>query len=393
MRVRRCAAIAVAVSLTLASPWFVAADVAQGAQVKPKPGQAPSPPQRKTPAAKVAEPFKDAASLAARRQSAEQRRLFQRSEPLAFTLAADFKAISRDRNIVKPFPATITVSGDDGAPIKMPVTLRTRGNFRRLDTTCASPPLFVEFDKARVKGTVFDGQSKLKLIVNCNEAPRFDQLVLLEYAAYRMLNVLTPQSLRARLATASYADAKSGRLISTHNAVFVEDDDDVAARMEGRSVALTGLQFKDFDQASLNLVSVFEYLIGNPDYSVSFMHNVRMVQTPTGVRYLIAWDFDFTGFVDPRYDNPSQQVRDVIASARVRKYLGPCHTADEWAPTLAPFREKQAELLAVVDGLPGLDDTERRRVDAYLAEFFTTIGSADLVKREFSDGCADRPTS
>lgn len=389
MRIPRLAALAVAVSVAVVWPAVTTRGVARAAQAKPRPSAAP---QRKTPAAKVAEPFKDAAALATRRQAAEQRRLFQRDEPLAFTLAADFKAISRDRNVVRTFSAAISVKNDAGALVKVPVTLRTRGNFRRLDTTCASPPLFVEFDKARVKDTVFDGQSKLKLIVNCNETPRFDQLVLLEYAAYRMLNVLTPQSFRARLASATYADAKSGRTISTHNAVFVEDDDDVAAWMEGRSVALTGLQFKDFDQASLNLVSMFEYLLGNPDYSVSFMHNVRMVQTPAGVRYLIAWDFDFTGFVDPRYDSPMQQVRDVIASARVRKYLGPCHTAEEWEPTLRAFREKRTELLAAVDGLPGLDEAERRRVDAYLGEFFTTIGSAELVKREFIDTCHDRPT-
>ena len=286
------------------------------------------------------------------------------------------------------------MQGDDGpASVRLPVTLRTRGNFRRDATTCASPPLFVEFGKPDVKHTVFEGQNKLKLLVNCNEGPRFDQLVLLEYTVYRMYNVMTPQSFRVRRAVARYTDAKTGRTISTHNAVFIEDDDDVAARMEGRAVALPGLLFKDFDQESLTLMTVFQYMIGNPDYSVTYMHNVRMVQTAAAVRYPITWDFDVTGIVDPQYASPIAQVRQAIAGARVRNYLGPCRTAEEFEPTLAAFRAKRGELLGVINGVPGLDDTERRRATAYLDEFFTTIGSHDLVKRELIDSCHDRTKS
>ena len=63
----------------------------------------------------------------------------------------------------------------------------------------------------------------------------------------------------------------------------VEDDDDVARRFEGRAVEKTGLLFKDFDQESLTLMTVFHYMIGNPDYSINGMHNVRLVQTAANV--------------------------------------------------------------------------------------------------------------
>jgi len=43
--------------------------------------------------------------------------------------------------------------------------------------------------------------------------------------------------------------------------------------------------------------------------------------------------------------------------------------------------------------MPGLDDTERRRASTYMGEFFTTIGSPDLVKRELIDSCGGRTTS
>ena len=175
--------------------------------------------------------------------------------------------------------------------------------------------------------------------------------------------------------------------------MFIEDDDDVAARMEGRAVEMPGLLFKDFDQESLTLMTVFQYMIGNPDYSITGMHNVRLVQTAANVRYPITWDFDVTGLVDPQYAVPNAQVRKAIAGVRARSYLGPCRSAEEFEPTLAAFRGKQGEMQALLNSIPGLDDAERRKAAEYLGEFFTVIGSKELVKRELIDTCHDRPTT
>jgi hypothetical protein len=393
------AAMAGAVLMLLSSPALpilpAAATVGVARASQAKPGQTQKP--KKPPAVRLAEPWPDGAKLAERRKDAEARRLFQEAEPLAFTLAADFKAVNRDRDIAstKAFPAVLTVKGQDGAVPAVPlqVNLRTRGAIRRRSDVCAFAPLSIEFVKQDAKRSVFDGQSKLKLVAHCNESQAFDQLVLLEYLAYRLYNLMTPQSFRVRLARATYVDSKSGRTLSTHNAVFIEDDDDVARRMEGRAVEMPGLLFKDFDQESLTRMTVFLYMIGNPDYSISGMHNVRLVQTPANARYPITWDFDVSGLVDPRYAIPNERVRKQIAAVRVRSYLGPCRSAEEFEPTLAAFRAKQAEMLALVGAIPGLDDAERRKAVDYLGEFFTVIGSKELVKRELIDTCKDRPTT
>ncbi len=372
-----------------AAPALGAVGVPHGTQAKPSQVQKP----KKTPAARLAEPWPDAAKLAERRKDAEGRRLFQEAEPLAFTLAADFKAVNKDRDYAstKSFPAVLTVKGQEGG-VPLQVTLRTRGNIRLRSDVCSFAPLSIEFVKEGAKRTVFDGQSKLKLLAHCNEAQAFDQLVLLEYLAYRLYNVMTPRSFRVRLAQASYVDSKTGRTLSTHNAVFIEDEDDVARRMEGRAVELPGMLFKDFDQESLTLMALFQYMIGNPDYSVSGMHNVRAVQTPAKVFYPITWDFDVTGLVDPRYAVPNAQLRKEIAAVRARSYLGPCRSVEEFEPALAAFRAKQAEMQALVGAIPGLGDAERRKAVEYLGEFFAMLGRRDLVKRELVDTCHDRPT-
>jgi hypothetical protein len=140
-------------------------------------------------------------------------------------------------------------------------------------------------------------------------------------------------------------------------------------------------------------MTVFQYMIGNPDYSIYGMHNVHLVQTAGNVRYPITWDFDVTGLVDPRYAIPNAQLRKAIAGVRVRSYLGPCRSAEEFEPTLAAFRAKQGEMQALVNSIPGLDDAERSRAAEYLGEFFTVIGSKELVKRELIDTCHERPTT
>ncbi len=56
------------------------------------------------------------------------------------------------------------------------------------------------------------------------------------------------------------------------------------------------------DQAIL--VDVFQYLIGNTDWSGVEMHNMELFQTPAGVYATIPYDFDFSGIIDARYAEP-----------------------------------------------------------------------------------------
>jgi hypothetical protein len=396
MRYRHAVAIVVALLVALIPVGLLSvaapgsADALQNAQAKS------AQTQKKPPSAKLAEPWPDAAKLAERRKEAEELKLFQQEEPLVFTLAADFRAVNRDRELdsTKTFPAMLTVKGSaaGSADVPLKVTLQTRGNIRLKSTLCSFVPLRIEFAKKSVDKTVFDGQSKLKLVTHCDENATFDQYVLLEYLAYRLYNVMTPRSFRARLAKATYVDSRNGRTLSTHNAVFIEDEDDLARRMEGRAVALPRMQFKDLDQDALTLMAVFQYMIGNTDYSIYALHNVHQVQTPPNVFYPIIWDFDITGLVDPRYAVPNEQLRSEIASVRNRLYRGPCRTMEEFEPTLDAFRAKQAELQAAVASVPGLDSDHRRKATEYLEEFFTTLGRTNLAKRELVDKCDTGPT-
>lgn len=327
----------------------------------------------------------DAKTLAKQKEDAESRRLFGSTKPLEFTLVANFKAINNDRApSVKTYPATIQFAKDDGSPVSIELQLRTRGHVRRMYQTCEFAPLRLEFTKAHVKGTVFDDQRVLKLGTHCRNVTEFEQYVLREYAAYQISNLLTARSFRARLARATYVDAATKKSLGTRHAMFIEDDDDVAKRLEGRiTEEKDSLRFLDRD--AFTLMTVFEYLIGNVDMSIIAQHNVKLVQTPARVVYPVPYDFDYSGLVNAAYALPPPTIK--IGSVRERAYRGPCRTAQELEGFFAPIRKVRPDITAIYDSLPDLDARYKRNALGYLDQFFKLIDRPSDVKAAFLENC------
>jgi hypothetical protein len=339
--------------------------------------------------ARLAEPWPDAEKMQRRREDAERRRLFRDSDPLPFTLAADFKAVSRDRNpaSTRRFPAVLNIVGDDGQARSIPVTLRTRGH-SRLVHNCDFVPIRVEFPKEGVKGTPFESQGALKLGTHCYDSTEYEQYTLREYLAYRLFNLFTPRSFRVRLARATYVDSNRAKTLATRYAIFLESEGDVARRLEGRIAELPRTIFRNLDSESLTLMMLFEYMIGNTDLSIHALHNVRLVQNQARVLHPVPYDFDYSGLVNARYAVASRLLR--LKTVRERAYRGPCRTLEEMQPFMAAFRAKKAEVMAEVDSVPGLDPGSRRDAKEYLEEFYSTINRPGSLKSQLVESCSNR---
>jgi hypothetical protein len=322
-------------------------------------------------------------------RTAEARPLFSSRTPLAFTLVADFKAVQRDRDPVSTvtFPATLRIAGADGNDVSIALRIRTRGHSRRKPTGCIFAPLRLEFTTNPI-GTVFEGQKNLKLGTHCRDQGDYSQYVVREYPIYQMYSLLTPRSFRARLAQATYVDAKSKKPIGTRIGLFLEDDDDVARRMGGRSTDETGLTFGKVDLATTRMMTIFAYMIGNTDMSIAAQHNVRIVEMPDSTKFPVPYDFDYAGVVNARYAVPDAQLR--LSTVRERLYRGPCFTAEQLEPELARFRSAKANLLQVYDDTPLIKPADRRSAKAYLEQFFRTIDRPEGVKKAFIDDCGGR---
>ena len=380
--------IRLAVSSLAVAAAVAAAVPLSSAQSSVPPGAA----GKKNPLLKLAEPWPDADALKARRLEAEARPLFQRADPIEFTLTANFSAINKDRNpeSTTRYPATLTVAAADGAPRNIPVKLSARGHFRRMARNCSVVPLRVEFPKDGMAGTPFDGQTTLKLGTGCEDSKEYEQITLREYLQYPLFNLVTPLSFRARLARATYTDEKSKKKSAARYALFIEHENDVARRAEGRVVELSRVVFKDLEDQTLTRMMLFEYMIGNTDFSIWALHNVRIVQKPDRTLLGVPYDFDLSGLVHAPYATPDRRLG--LRSVVDRLYRGPCRSTDEFDAAAAPFRAKHAEMLALIEGMRNLDQGLRGEMKEYVESFFRAIDKPASIKKTLVDSCKPAST-
>ena len=209
--------------------------------------------------------------------------------------------------------------------------------------------------------------------------------MLTEHLAYRLYALLTPKSFRTRLVRASYVDSARNRTPVPRYGMLVENEDDLARRLEGRVVALPKRPFTAFDQDALTWMFLVEFMVGNTDYSIMALHNVKIVSNRYGTISPVGYDFDYSGLVDARYAVADKRLG--IYSVRDRLYRGPCRTAKEFGPFLATLRAKGPDMLALVDAVPDMMPGTRQDARKYLNEFLSLVGDPPRIQRVFDKSC------
>jgi hypothetical protein len=338
----------------------------------------------------LAEPWPAAETIAKRQADAETRALFQSFEPLEFRLEADFKTVQRDRDPASTIlhPASLTAPGADGQPVTLHVQIRNRGVTRRHPRSCDFPPLRIEFpkdDKAGRKRSPFDGIKDIKLSTHCNGGSHYEQYVVREYLAYRTYGLITPWSLRVRLAKATYVDATDGKTIATKLAFFIEREEDLAKRTQGRLVLRPRTSLEDHDIDALTQAALFSFLVGNTDYSVFALHNTILLQAQDRKLRTVVYDFDMTGLVNPPYARPSPAFG--LASVKDRLYRGPCRPAEELEPLLAMYRSRKDAIFRLFADDTELNTDSKQKMQAYVGEFFEIINDKGRTRRRLVDTC------
>jgi hypothetical protein len=313
--------------------------------------------------------------------------LFASEAPLVLSLEADFDQLKDDRSQEsEDRPGRVTLSDPGGDQISLPVLVRTRGNFRLRGDICAFPPLRLEFPADSALGTVFDGQDKVKLVTHCRDWDSYEQNVLEEYLAYRIYNQLTDVSFRVHLALITYVDTSGKDEPVSRAAFFIESEDALAARLEGEMLEVPVANPEDYPPQQIGLVNLFQFLIGNTDWSAVRFHNVKLVRV--GWEYLpIPYDFDFSGLVDAPYAGPSPYVAHRIRTVRERLYWGVCSERIDFEDLFSRFNERREEILDLVRTQPGLRDRNIRMATTYIEEFYGIINDAHEADWQILSAC------
>ena len=266
--------------------------------------------------------------------------------------------------------------------VSLEIKIRARGKFRRDQKTCSFPPLRLNFRKSN--DTLFANSDKLKLVTHCRNGSRaYEQSVYREYLVYRLLNLLDERSFRVRLMQVRYFDPSEGE-IAHAPAFLVEDDKQLAKRIGMKRDESTSTSIAALDAPYTNLTSVFQYLIGNTDFSPvkgppgePCCHNYVLFRNDD-TRISVPYDFDVTGFVNAPHARPNPRFR--LSGVEQRLYRGRCANNDQLDTTFQLFRDKKQDIYALVNNQQGLRKPVRKEMLRYIDSFYDIIDSERQVK-------------
>jgi len=307
--------------------------------------------------------------------------LFGPETPLELTVKTDMKNLVGKKEKGVPIYSTITWKNGDSI-INSPVNVNARGNFRRQE--CYVPPLKFDFDTATAPQ--FKGLGGIDLTCQCKTGSSFAQLVYREYMAYKIYNIITDKSQRVRLVNLTIEDAEGKRKPATVPGFFIEDLDVAAKRNACVKVKLDKLHTENTDRDQMTLVAIFEYMIGNTDWSVYANHNIKLIQDSGSVNakpYAVAYDFDFSGLVDAPYAIPDPLLGTEFVTQRV--YRGFPREIGELKQTAALFISKKEQVYAAINNSVYLDKKSKKDMISYLDEFYKVLADDRKLKTEFID--------
>ncbi|HSN09197.1 MAG TPA: hypothetical protein VLS85_09165 [Hanamia sp.] len=278
------------------------------------------------------------------------------------------------------FPASFSTTLENGTTVDEPITLETRGHFRK--GYCYIPPLRVRFKSKN--NTVMKPLGSLKLVSQCSVAGFSKTYLLDEYLIYKIYNLFTNMSFRVRLLNLNIVDSAEKKKPIKEYAFFLEDDKELAKRNNFKDWNKGHIGDQGTDRNQMTMVALFEYMIGNTDWSVFARHNIKLLVSTTDSFqhfYPVPYDFDYSGFVNTNYATPDPRLN--ISSVRERAYRGYPRTEEELDKALTVFKEQKNNIYSLINNFQLLNSRDKKDLTFYLDQFFDLINHPEQVKEAF----------
>lgn len=316
----------------------------------------------------------------------QKKTLFDGEDILNIKISGNLRSLLNDR-VDNPTYHTLHFSyhEKDSAAVTFPIQIKTRGRFRKLAENCNYPPLLLNFAKKnQPKESIFQKQDKIKLVMPCNS----DEYVLKEWLVYKIYNLFTENSFRVRLVKVELEDAQKKKANTFFYGFLLEEEKQMAAR--NKLIAIEKKTFRPelTEKSAFIKMAVFQYFIGNTDWSVQFLQNIKLLgkdslsKNPIPVPY----DFDHAGLVSTPYALPFEAL--MMKSVRERRYRGYCITdMKEFEPAIEQFNKLKPAIYKLYEDCSLIDAKYKKTCFSYFDDFYKTINDAKLLKNEFSYPC------
>lgn len=318
-------------------------------------------------------------------QAQQAKKLFRTDEILEFTMTMNMKEVYRDVEERNYHPVVISWNNEDGTAIELNSRAKVRGHTRTMKSTCRIPPLFLNFKNSETKGTPFNKQKKIKLVSHCKNSKSFQEYVEKEYLIYKLYNLVSPYSFKVRPCRITYVDSEKPENTSTHFGFLIESIKDLAKRNDMKEFEDLIRNQEALDKDNLDKLVLFQYMIGNLDWSVPKRHNIKIMRKEDGtLPVAVPYDFDYTGLVNAPYAVPPEGMG--ITSVQSRIFRGLCRDQG-YAGQIQFFKALQPKIMEVVNDATILDEKNRSEVSNYINEFYKDISNPKTVTEKIDHAC------
>ena len=315
--------------------------------------------------------------------------LFESKEPLSIEIHINKKKLFRDIGEDRKYhQAMIKYTTSENTLQEVSLKIQTRGNFRRNPDNCSMAPLRFKFpNESEENRHIFSGQKKLKLVLPCKMVgDKYQEYVILEYLVYQTYELFTEACFKTRLVNILLVDSQKSNNPLKFTGFFIEETDQMAERNNGEVKEFKKYHPEQVNREQMTMVNVFQYLIGNTDWSVEVGHNIKLLFIENqGIPYAIPYDFDWSGIISPPYAVPAPHLG--LSHVAQRLYRGYLRKIEEYDPVIARFNAKKDEIYNLYQNTEYLSERTKNATIRYINEFYQIINNPKSVKREFIDNC------
>lgn len=322
--------------------------------------------------------------------------LFEDDSVLGVELIGQINDLIENKEVREERPFVLRVSGIDHN-----VKVRVRGKSRI--RVCDFPPLRLNFETNETQQSLMQGQDKLKLVTHCHNRDSGEKNLLEEYAAYRIFSLLSDVAFRVRLLHMTYVDTDHHLDQAAHQrfGFVIESRSQLAERVGGVELSLPGVVLSRLNREHAAIVYVFQYLIGNTDWSFviadnddACCHNGDLIEIGGDADgnihdniYYVPFDFDLAGLVNATYAKPDPSLH--MRNVRTRRYRGFCTDSESLQVAIRTVKSKKTGIFEIVNNLPGIPEKGLKQTRHYLTDFFDKAEDEEKLVRSYEKHCID----
>jgi hypothetical protein len=312
---------------------------------------------------------------------------FASEDMLQMTLTFNVDELLKTKSDPEYMEATLTVKINETDSLSQHIKVKARGIMRR--NYCSFPPIMLKFTHKDNESEPIQSNGNLKLVTQCIQSSAFESYIFKEYLAYRLYNLVTPYSFRTRLVRINYVDINKPKVSYTAYGFLIENADKMAERNNAVIIDNPNVTQNQMNSLDMARVAVFNYMIGNTDWSVTMQHNIKILTSLSvlsGKGIPVAYDFDYSGFVNTVYSAPSHDLP--IESVTERYYKGICYDDEELNPVIDEFGGLKDKFLNTIHDFEFLSTTDKKQEESYINSFYKRFSYQNILINDLNRTCS-----